>query len=273
MPRRAILDPEVVYRGHPAPEPFYIAGNQTGVLLIHGYSGSPPEMLPVARYLHERGGYTVVGPLLPGHGTRPEDLRRIHWQQWANAVNYAYANLAAGCERIFLVGLSMGGVLALYQAERLTTDPDRKLAGVVSLAAPMYVNDWRVPFAPFAKYVIRWQGNRYTSLEEKTSVRDKAAVKELWSYLRMPSHAAHQLLVLMKQTRRNLATVSVPLLIIHSRHDTTSPPPSAQIIYDSVASADKQLVWLDNSNHVITVDYERDRVNQAVYDFINQHNG
>ncbi len=268
---KQIVDREAVYRGHPAPEPFRMAGNGTGVLLVHGYSGSPPEMLPVARYLHERGGYTVAGPLLPGHGTRPEDMQRIRWQQWANAVNYAYANLAAECERVFLVGLSMGGLLSLYQAERLAGDTDSKLVGIVALSTPIYIDSWLVPLAPFAKHIVRWQGSEQRTLEQKISVRDKTAVKELWAYLRTPSQAAHQLLVLIKNVRRNLDLIKAPILIMHSRHDTTAPPPSAQIIFDSVGSADKQLIWLDNSNHVITVDHDRARVLQATYDFINQH--
>lgn len=273
MAKRVALDLEVVYRGHPAPAPFYMAGNQTAVLLLHGYSGSPPEMLPVARYLHERGGYTVAGPLLPGHGTRPEDLQRIRWQQWANAVNYAYDKLTAECERVFLVGLSMGGLLSLYQAERLAGETDSKLAGLVALATPIYIDDWRTPIAPLAKHIIRWQGNHNISMEQKVSVRNKAAVKEIWSYLRTPSHAAHQVLVLIKNVRRHLGVVKAPILVMHSRQDRTAPPPSAQIIYDDVGSADKQLIWLDNSNHVITIDNDRARVIQAVYDFVGQHGG
>lgn len=265
-----LLDPEVVYQGHPAPEPFYFAGSATGVLLVHGYTGSPPEMLPVARYLYARGGYTISGPLLPGHGTQPENLLHIRWQQWANAVNFAYRELSARCERVFLVGLSLGGVLSLYQAEMLADNADSKLAGIVTLATPIYINDWRAPLAPIVKHIIRWQGTQHTSMADKVSVRNKAAVKEIWSYLRAPSHAAHQVLIAIKNTRRHLGVIKTPILIIQSHYDTTAPPPSAQIIFDSVSSTDKQLIWLENSNHVITIDYEREQVLQATYDFISQ---
>ncbi len=266
--RELIPNYEQIYRGHPDPEPFYMEGNEVGVLLVHGYTGSPPEMRPIADYLHQRGGYTVSGPLLPGHGTRPQDLQGIRWRQWANAVNYHYRNLAAHCQQVFIGGLSMGGVLSLHQAEALADEPNRKLAGVIALSTPMYVTHWLAPLAPIVKHVVRWRGN-HQSMEQKVGVLNKGAVKDVWAYLRTPSHADHQVLLLIKQTRYRLAAVDEPILIIQSRLDPTAPPPSAEIIYNRVSSTDKQLIWLENSSHVITVDNERARVIQAVYDFIN----
>ncbi len=100
---------------HLDPSPFFLEGGSIGVLLIHGFTGSPPEMRLVGDYLHQRG-FTVSGPLLPGHGTTVEDMNRCQWTDWTNHVEKALADLQARCETVFVGGLSMGSLLTLYLA-------------------------------------------------------------------------------------------------------------------------------------------------------------
>jgi hypothetical protein len=94
------------------PSPFRLEGGPVGLLLVHGFTGSPGEVRPTAEELHRRG-LTIHAPLLPGHGTTPQDLNTRLWQEWADAVTEAYERLRGRCEVAFLGGLSMGSLLSL----------------------------------------------------------------------------------------------------------------------------------------------------------------
>lgn len=255
--------------GKNPPNPYTLEGGDVGVLLVHGYSGAPNELGYLAHSLHA-AGYTVSVPLLPGHGATPEAMRRVSFSDWQQTVDQAFDELHRRCRATFIGGLSMGGVLSLSYAERAARLSLPAPAGVISMAAPMYIDDWRSHLVPLLKYVIRWTGKGNT-LAEKVSINDKAMLDEIWAYLRTPSHAAHQILKLIAQTRRQLREVVQPTLIIQSRTDPTAPPPSAEIIYDGISSFSKELLWLDNSSHIVTLDFDRDLVSRRVLSFMARH--
>src|SRR5512134_2031037 len=94
---------------------FYWPGGPSGILLAHGFTATTAEVRPLARILLDQG-YSVAGPLLPGHKTTLEEMNRCRWQDWAGAIETAYRQMAARCERVFVGGESMGGLLALYLA-------------------------------------------------------------------------------------------------------------------------------------------------------------
>src|SRR5262249_2909794 len=127
--------------------PFFLPGGPTGVLLTHGFTSSPAEVRPLGAFLAEQG-YTVYGPRLAGHGTAPEDLRTTNWPDWVAAARGGIAELrTAGCERIALIGLSLGGTISLYLAAH---EPGAYL-GVVTMNSPVYLPP---VFAP----ALRWLG-------------------------------------------------------------------------------------------------------------------
>src|SRR5689334_9920176 len=132
---------------------FYLnrGGGPTGVLLLHGWTGSPPEMRPMGEYLAAQG-FVVHGPCLPGHGTQPEDLLPIRWSDWTAAAHAALDALAAECETVFVGGLSMGGLLTLH----LGATAARPLAGLIPMSAPVFVYDWRRVLAPLVQRVVPW---------------------------------------------------------------------------------------------------------------------
>ena len=244
---------------HLDPIPFFLHGGPVGVLLIHGFTSSPPEMRRVGDYLHRRG-LTVSGPLLPGHGTTVEDLNQTRWTEWTRHVGGALAELQARCETVFVGGLSMGAVLTLYLAAH---HPD--LPGVVAYAPATLVSDWRMSLVPVLKYVKRQVP------KGESDMHDAEAKSYVWSYDDWPMAALHELQKLTREVKRLLPQVTPPLLVICSSGDETVHPDSAQYTYDHAGSADKELVTLHGCGHVLTVDNEWEAVAERTYEFIERY--
>jgi len=247
MTRHAHLDPSA----------FLLEGGPVGVLLIHGFTGSPPEMRLVGDYLHQRG-YTVSGPLLPGHGTTMDDMNRHKWTEWTECVEDALIDLRTRCETVFVAGLSMGSVLTLYLAAHYP-----RLSGAILYAPATWVANRLIYLAPVMKYLIRQRPK-----SDDSDLTDPEADLRLWSYEEYPVFAAHEFLKLTRYVRRALPKIACPLLVIHSTLDTAIHPDSARRTYERAGSADKELVTLHNSGHCITVDSEWESVAEKTYEFI-----
>jgi carboxylesterase len=236
--------------------PFFLQGGPAGVLLIHGFTGSPPEMRRVGDYLH-RGGLTVYGPRLPGHGTTLQDLNRRRWTEWTEHVEQALAELQDRCETVFAGGLSMGALLALYLAAQ-----HPELAGAIAYSPATRLADRRAFLAVALKHVAPH------SPKGADDLTDPGARAYKWSYDAWPLAAAHELIKLTRQVRRRLTQVACPVLIVHSTGDRTIHPDSAPDTYRLLASRDKELVTLHNSGHVLTVDSEWELVAEKTYQFV-----
>lgn len=247
---------------HLDPSPFFLPGGDTGILLIHGYTGSPTEMRWIGDYLHEQG-MTVAGTLLPGHGTTPEAMSRCRWTDWTGHVERALADLRARCRRVFVAGLSMGSLLTLYLAQQ---HPD--LPGAILYSPATWVRGWQIYLAPLARYFIAEQPKPSGS-----DLVDPKADLQLWSYDVNPVPAAAELLSLQLHVRRRLGRVTCPLLIIHSPGDQAIHPLSASRTYQRVGSRDKELVTLTESGHCITVDSQWQQVALKTEAFIRAHGG
>jgi carboxylesterase len=247
-------------RGSGNPEPFFFPGGRVGVLLTHGWSGSPAEMRGLGGYLARRG-LTVCGVRLPGHGTEARDLFGTSWQGWAATCGQALHDLRGGCDTVFLGGLSMGALLSLYLGA--TARPP--VAGVISMGAPIYFSDWRLRATPVLKHVVRWHTKGPSDLV------DQSALDRLWHYPRVPTHSIHQLYLISNEARRALPRLTAPLLIMQGRHDRAVPPGCADYIYEHAGSADKTRVFYENSGHGITEDAEREAVWARVWEFIRAH--
>ncbi|MFQ6057720.1 MAG: alpha/beta hydrolase [Anaerolineae bacterium] len=241
--------------------PFFFEGGGTGCLLIHGFTGSPPEMRGLGEYLADKG-LTVLGVRLAGHGTTPEEMARTGWRDWVASAEGGLRELQGRCQWVFVGGLSMGGVLTLYLAAR------HPVAGAIVMAAPTYLRDWRTPFLPLAKYFVKWY---YPSGE--SDLTDPTGQERMWSYDRMPVVCIDQLLQLIRLVRRELPRIKVPVLVMQGAHDRYVPLDCAQEIYDRIGSQDKELVWFHNSGHAITEDSERREVWRRAYEFIAEHSG
>jgi carboxylesterase len=239
-------------------EAFSLGEGHVGALLVHGFTGSPQGLRGLGAFLAERG-ISVVAPLLPGHGTTWQDLNSRTADEWTAAVDAAFHEMAAEKEEVFLVGLSFGGGLVLDLAARYPLD----VAGVVTLAGMVETRDPRRHLAPVIRKLVKslpGVGNDIADPEGKEIAYD-----------RLPTSAAYHMLGFLKRAKMGLGAVTAPILILHGRNDHTVLPFNADVIHDSVGSTDKELVWLERSYHVITLDHDRDQVFDRTYRFIAEH--
>ena len=236
----------MAHQSHLDLSPFFLEGGRSsGVLLIHGFTGSPPEMRLVGDYLHERG-YTVSGPLLPGHGTTVQDMNRCTWRDWADHIEGAYQTLGARCDKVFVGGLSMGTLLTLNLAAGHPEVP-----GVVLYAPAARVSNRLIYLTPVMKHVLPvWHDSGESDLG------DPEAESRCWSYEASPVRAAHELLKLIYRVRRLLPHVTCPSLIFHASRDRHIRAEGSQYVYERIGSEDKELITLANSGHALTVDQE-----------------
>jgi len=239
--------------------PFYFEGGPMGCLLIHGFSGSPPEMRPMGEYLAAKG-LTVRGVRMAGHGTAPEDMATTTWRDWVASAEAGLRELESLCEQVFVAGLSMGGLITLHLAAH------HPVAGIVAMSAPAYIADWRFRFFPLVQHFVRWVVPNIES-----DLTDPEAENRYFSYDRLPTRCVASLGELLSLVRSELPQVKVPALIMQGEKDHHVPADSAQIIFDELDAADKELVWWPNSGHCITVDSEREAVWARAYEFIAQH--
>ncbi|GAA1349401.1 alpha/beta hydrolase [Falsarthrobacter nasiphocae] len=214
---------------------------RTGVLVIHGFTGSPTSVARWARTFAD-AGFSVRLPLLPGHGTTPDELRRSHRREWVEAAAAAHAELAETCDRVVVAGLSMGGTLALHLAETLD------VAGVILVNPALVLREAAARLAPALRFVVP-----YTSGISNDIARPGADER---AYSRTPVAAVAQLVALIRETRARLESVSAPVLLFVSETDAVLPPASAQAVRDGVRSDLVRVVRLPRSYHVATMDYD-----------------
>ncbi len=245
----------------PGAEPFELAGTGKAVLLLHGLTGTPSEMRFLGEYLH-RADYHVRAPLLPGHGTDIKDLNRTTWRDWFGRAEIDFLTLSAHFEKVFIVGLSMGGLICLW----LMANKFGRISGGAALATPMIFSDWKVRYLlPAADAV----GLTYVIPDLPKALADVALPggRTHVCYDRDSVVAAASMIRFMKKVRQALPRIDAPLLIVQSRGDTVVDPRSADIIYGGVSSAVKEKVVLERSYHTITVDVEKEIVARTVLEF------
>jgi carboxylesterase len=244
-------------------DPFHLVGDdeQIGVVLVHGFTGSPFEV----RYLGEqiaRAGYTVDGIRLPGHGTSLADLDTKTWQDWVAHIEAAVDAMQARYPRVAVIGQSLGGLLALYVA---TT---RQIACVGSLAAPLWLEGLSGRVATWTtRGALR--GVRAIPKFGGSDVRDPRAKRDNPCYPAIPTKALGQLLAFFPVVREALPRITQPVLVIHATQDHTAPVACAKTIAEATRA--ERVRILPESYHLIAVDVERDIVAAEVTQFIRRH--
>jgi len=229
-------------------------GQAPAVLCLHGLTGTPYEVRPPAEALAQAGFY-CEGPLLPGHGVSVRELYRLSQDAWVAAVIAAYDALAERHERVYALGLSLGGLLALSLAE------ERRVAGLVVLAAPLELS-------PFVRRAVPWLHRIVRSLPKTPAIRDPEARLQHPGYDRMPLGAVNQLLQLARRVRARLPEVTAPAQLIFSRLDPTVPAANADLLRRELGPGERELVWLERSGHVLPVDFEQALVAEKVVSFL-----
>jgi carboxylesterase len=248
----------------PTAEPFFFPGKganaKIGCLVTHGFTGTPKEMRWLGEYLNHQG-CTVCGIRLNGHATKPEDMIRSRWQDWMLSVEDGYNLLRSCTDQVFLLGLSMGGVLSLTAASRLP------VRGVVAMSTLCQLPDH--PLLSFARalswfmpFVSKGDG------EPGADWFDQEAWKQHVAYPKHPLRSVAELKELLALMRESLPQIKVPVLLIHSRDDTFVIRDSMEKIHASLGSSDKQMLWVEGGGHVITEEPTRETVFKAATDFI-----
>ena len=225
------------------------------MLLLHGFTATPIEVRSLAERLRDRA-YTVAGPLFPGHGTVPEDLNRVRWQDWVDAAEASYRQLAEQCDRVFVAGESMGGVVALYLAAEHSE----------ALGVMVYAPAIELTLSRFRRFVLRVAAP-FVPWRPKPGLDEE----ERWQgYPVDPLRGAGQLLRLQHETRHRLSRIHQPLMVVMARLDTTVDPRAGEIILDGIRSETKELYWMEQSRHVILLGPELDRATDLTLRFMAQ---
>ena len=244
------------------PARFFLPAGPVGCLLIHGFTGSPPELRPLGEYLAARG-VTVSGPLLPGHGTTPQDLATTTWKQWYSCVEQAYQDMSGRCSQVFVGGFSLGSLLAVHLAA------DHELPGLILMSPAFWLRDRRMALVPLLRHLIRFTAK--DTDPGHCDLADPEAFKRFWSYDVHPTASVYQLLLLQKVARAELPNIQAPTLVIYAQRDRDLAAQSGPATYARLGAQDKEQFVQRKSGHGLVVDSECELVFQRIYQWIVAH--
>ena len=242
----------------PGAEPFSHRGGRTGVLLCHGFTGSPQSLRPWAEYLAE-AGLSVSLPRLPGHGTTWQEMARTRWDDWYAEVDRAFDELRATADDIFVMGLSMGGCLALRLAELR----GQAISGLVLVNPSVTAESKLFLLTPVMKFIV-------PSVKAIGSDIAKPGVTEL-AYDRTPVKAAATLPGLWRVTQRHLDQVTQPVLVFRSPADHIVGPANLEILRRALPADRLEVRECPNSYHVATLDNDAAAIFAGSLEFVRSH--
>lgn len=229
--------------------PIYIERGDIAALVFHGFTTSPQDLNGFIRFL-ANSDYTVYAPLLPGHGTRPEDLNKVSYMDWVNSAIGAYNELLEKEFRsIYVIGHSMGALLALRLGELFGN-----ISGIVSTAAPIILKGIGLKVLPLVKKFVKF-------------VKKKGKISE-YAYDVWPINGISELIKLIKIVKKDLKSIISPTLIIQGEKDELVDLESAQYIYDNISSKHKQLIIIENAGHRLLQEGDLAEIYQIIADFI-----
>lgn len=223
-----------------------------GCLCIHGFTGEPWEIEPIAESLRSQKDWLVYAPTLPGHGPN-EDLRDVTYQEWLYMVEVATEELLKRCEEVYVIGFSMGGLLACYIAAKY---PIKKL--VLLSAAAYYLNP--LMFIDSLKDMAQIR---------KTGQADPDQLVDLYRYkvTNTPMHAVRQFMMAVKKLRPYIRHVTTPVLIIQGERDALVPRKSSEFLFKNIAAEEKHIHYLKDGRHMICHGFEQSQLLLRIHDF------
>ena len=239
----------------PGAEPFFFKGNDIGVLVCHGFTGTTQSMRYLGEQLHG-AGYTVMGPRLKGHGISPAAMSRTTAADWIDSVDEALAELRKTCSQIYMTGLSMGGTLTLFTA---ASHAD-VIKGAIPINAVVHIGNPDMAGLAFGRGLPDMVPGIGSDVKDPNS-------KEL-AYLEVPVPAFRQVYALAAVTQDLLPRIKCPTLVIQSREDHIVAPSNGPRIVGLVGANRVELVWLENSYHVATIDHDKALIAQLTIRFI-----
>lgn len=245
-------------------EPFFFKGElPQAVLMLHGYTSSPRDLRELGEALSRFHGFTVSGILLPGHGRKPTDLDRVTWPEWFSAAQTEFDRLKAAFPVVHVVGFSMGAALALHLAAQ-------RPVGRLVLLSPFFkiaYNRWHlVP----EEWLVNTIGRLLRHLKKCQSGNCNHPEERLHhiAYYHYALSSINQALSLVRVIRTEISEIRNPVLIIHAQGDQTTSPAASRKIFQAIPSVSKRFVWLRNSNHIITHDFDKSTVFRETLSFL-----
>ena len=222
----------------PTAEPFYIPGGQIGVLLVHGFTGTPKEMRWMGEYLAQKG-HSVLGVRLAGHATQPEDLLRLRWRDWLTSVEDGYSLLRESAPKIVVAGLSMGGILSLIFASHF------EISGVIAMSTP-----YEMPPDPRLRLIrlLRWILPRVP--KGKSDWADSNPENDHIDYPYYPTKPIIELQGLIAEMQSALPRITAPVLLMHASHDGSISPDNMEKIYAKLGTNNKEMRWIVAGGHM-----------------------
>ena len=241
-------------------ESFFMKGASHGALLIHGFTGNPAELLLLGEYLHSKK-FTILGIRLAGHGTNERDLLRMTREDWINSVLDGFSILSGCCDKISVIGHSMGSLLALNLSLL------RKFNQLVTMAAPIFIDEsLNLNLLPPREMC----QDKYARKRPRNLINVPAAAN--YTYRKMPLISIHELVDLIADIKKNLSKVIVPIMILHGKEDHTAKIESANYIFDNVASIQKQLHLIDSMGHLLPLKEGREEIFELIANFLESKN-
>lgn len=231
---------------------FYWTGKKdqtTAVLLFHGFTATTVEVRQMAKFLNNNG-YTVAGPLLPGHGVSPEELNRVRYTDWIAAAENSYLELQRKFDRVVVLGESMGGLCALWLAAQ-----HPEITGILV-------------FAPALKIPGIWQSHLIWPFMKHLEKKNIDLSSPWQGFNVVPLRAAAQLHKFQQIIKKYLTEIKQPIMVFQGKLDSTIDPISSPEVLERVSSEEKELVWLEESGHCILLDKQMDLVTRLCLEFI-----
>lgn len=234
-----------------------------GVLLLHGFGDTPQTLGLLARRL-KKAGYSVLAPLLPGHGRTTAVFQKSRASDWINAAREAYIEMSVRHDSVSVVGLSMGGALAVLLAAQ-----QRQIPALI-LIAP-YLGMPRMLRLAAATHRLWGRFAGEVNARHPRSIRDPIEREKNLAYGSITGRELHELSQVVKRARKVLTDVLAPTLIVQSREDPRCAPEVAEFVLKALGTEEKKLIWTDGAGHIITVDYGRERVFSEVERWLGAH--
>jgi carboxylesterase len=238
--------------------PFYFKGNKTAILMIPGGGGGTcADLKYIADDIHNKTGYTIHIPLLPGFGTSPKDLKNTQIVAWKNALKEEIQLLEKKCDKLIVGGHSMGGVLALILASKHILD------GIFTLSAPIGIKGIGPKLVPLLKIFIK-----YYHID---SVKFKKETNNKWvGYDKIPLNQATKMKKLIKQMKQILPNIRCPALLFQGRLDSVIKTNSMDFIFEKIGSIIKKELWLENNDHPILESPDHDIIVSELINFVKE---
>lgn len=227
-----------------------------GALLLHGFTSDVATVSGLVPHL-EAAGIDVEMPVLRGHGTSYKDLHGVTADQWVTDAERAFVALADRVDRVVVVGLSMGGLVALELARR----HPQTMAGVVTVAAALRFADPLAGLTPLlSRFVKYWPS--------PDAFNDKSLAVNSRNYPKFATSAFSSLYAFAQQVEARLGEVHVPIRVLQSKKDQVIAPLSANLIYEGVSSAHREILWYEQSGHEMMQDLEAEKVFADIMEFV-----